>query len=465
METTQETKKGSALAKVEKSLFVFFIFHALFNAAISITTDGAYNTYYPIILQGGNPGFASSQGVAQIGFGLSAFLTGIVMSLDNLIGILFVPIFGAMGDKSLKRKEYLVIYGYLFAGLFALIPVIANTVTPENSGKTEKLILPLMSTILVAILVAVTSRFSGAYRNGYIFSKVPNARQGTLQSFAVIAGAVGYIIATSVSSYLYTINRAYPFFLGSLILAIVTLLFQLIAPPETEKNAKIMAEIATRGKKKFNPLETIKEVFFLLSKDDKISMLMIVLVQNLGKFGVVGLQTFFSSWMLNKLGLGPNISAMSTVIFFAAFLVASFPMGVLVDKVDKIKLYLVGIAIMVFCGIAMVFLGTNLLMVNIISVVLGIGLSIFDILTIPYAMSFVPEGSNASGTIISIIIVILGIFAVVIVPLCGFLIDITKDYNTLFYSMTAAALLALIPLYVIYRVKKNEMKSTVSTES
>lgn len=454
MKTDQQTKTRSKLVKVEKSLFVFFIFHALFNAAISITTEGAYNTYYPIILQGGNPEFINGQTAAQIGFGLSAFFTGIVMSLDNAIGILFVPIFGAMGDKSLKRKEFLVLYGYLFAGLFALIPIIANTITPERSGKTEQLMLPLISIILVAILVEITSRFSGAYRNGYIFSKVPNNRQGTLQSFAVIAGAAGFIIATSVASYLYTINRAYPFYLGSLILAIVTLLFQLIAPPETEKNAKIIAELAAEGKKKFNPLETIKEVFLLLPKEDKISMFMIVLVQNLGKFGVVGLQTFFSSWMLNKLGLGPNVSAMSTVIFFAAFLIASFPMGVVVDKVDKTKLYLIGIAIMVFGGTGMVLLGTNLLVVNIFSVVLGIGLSIFDILTIPYAMSFVPEGSNASGTIISIIIVILGIFAIVIVPLCGFLIDFTKDYNTLFYSMIVAALMALIPLCILHQVNK-----------
>lgn len=458
MEATQTSEKSSKTEKVAKSLFVFFIFHALFNAAISITTEGAYNTYYPIILQGGNPAFGAEGGIELLGFGLSAFLTGIVMSLDNVIGILFVPVFGAMGDKSLKRKEYTALFGYIFAGLFALIPVIANAVTPETSGKTELLLLPLVAIITVAVSVAFTSKISGAYRNGYIFSKVPNSNQGTLQSFAIIAGAIGYIIATSLSSYLYTLNRAYPFYLGSLILLVVTILFHIFAPPETEKNIKIREEIAARGKKKFNPLETIQEVYHLLPREDKISMFMIVLVQNLGKFGVVGLQTFFSSWMLNKLGLGPNVSAIATVIFFSAFLLASFPMGVLVDKVNKVTLYLIGIAIMVFGGIGIVFLGTSFISVCIFSVLFGIGLSVFDILTIPYAMSFVPEGSNASGTVVSIIIVILGIFAIVIVPLCGFLIDITKDYNTLFYSMVVAALLALIPLKVLDRLNKKAAK-------
>lgn len=454
MDTAQTMEKSSKAEKVAKSLFVFFIFHALFNAAISITTEGAYNTYYPIILQGGNPAFGAEGGKELLGFGLSAFLTGIVMSLDNIIGILFVPVFGAMGDKSLKRKEYTALFGYIFAILFGLFPVIANMITPETSGRTEVLMLPMMAIITVAISVAFTSKLSGAYRNGYIFSKVPNSNQGKLQSFAVIAGAIGYLIATSLSSYLYTLNQGYPFYLGSLILLVVTILFHIFAPPETEKNARIMEEIATRGKTKFNPLETIKDVFNLLSRKDKLSMFMIILVQNLGKFGVVGLQTYFSSWMLNKLGLGPNISAIATMIFFGSFLLATFPMGVLVDKVNRVTLYLIGIAIMVFGGLGAAFFGTSFITVSVFSVFFGIGLSIFDILTIPYAMSFVPEGSNASGTIISIIIVILGIFAIVIVPLCGFLIDITGEYNTLFYSMVVAALLALIPLWVLHRLNR-----------
>ena len=39
-----------------------------------------YNTYVPIYLQAGGPGFEAS----TFGFGLSATLTGFIMTLDNI---------------------------------------------------------------------------------------------------------------------------------------------------------------------------------------------------------------------------------------------------------------------------------------------------------------------------------------------------------------------------------------------
>jgi low affinity Fe/Cu permease len=69
-------------------------------------------------------------------------------------------------------------------------------------------------------------------------------------------------------------------------------------------------------------------------------------------------------------------------------------------------------------------------------------------------MSFVPEGSNASGTIIAMIVMVLAALSVVIVPLCGFLIDITHDYNTLYYATVVAALLALVPLRKLHGLNR-----------
>ncbi len=439
---------------VSRTLYKFFIFHALFNAAIAVSFEGAYNTYYPIILQGGHPAFGASGGTAYLGFGLSAFMTGIVMSLDNIIGMIFSPIFGAMGDQSVRRRNYSIIASYIGAALFSTFPIIAKTVTPQTSGQTELLMLPLVAIVVAAIAAAFASKFSGAYRNGYIFSQVPNQNQGLLQSFCIIAGAIGFIIATFFASYLYTLDTAYPFYLGSAMLVLATLIFQIFAPEETAQNAILNEKFARTGKRFTNPLTTIKEVFIMLPKEARLSMLMIVLVQNLGKFGIIALQTYFSSWVLKKLGLGPNIAASATIVFFVFYLVASFPMGYLADRVDQTRLYLIAIVLTVLGALGMVFFGTNFITLCIFSGVFGIALSIFDIVTIPYTMSFVPEGSNASGTIIALIVMVLAALSVVIVPLCGFLIDISKDYDTLYYATVVAALIALVPLRKLHSLNR-----------
>lgn len=437
-----------------RGLYVFFMLHALTNMAISVSFEGAYNTYYPVILQGGNPAFAAGgKGDALIGFGLSAFSTGLVMSLDNIIGVVLGPIFGALGDKSLRRKEYTVAYGYLSAAAFALLPVVARMVPPELSGQTERLLLPLAAIIGLAVAVAVTSKISGAYRLGYIYGQVPNASMGRLQAFAVVAGAIGFILTMSTSSYLYRLDHAYPFYVGAAVVFAVTLLFQLLAPAETEKNARLRAASAGQSPGFVNPFATIRDLFRLLPPEAKLSMLLILLVQNLGKFGIVGLQTYFSSWMINKLGLGPDMAGLATVVFFSAFLVTSVPMGFIVDRCDKTKLYLIALGLTVLGALGVVLFARDFVTICVFCVFFGMALSIFDILTIPYAMSFVPEGSDTSGTVISMILVILAAFSVVIVPLCGFLIDITGDYDSLFYAMGVAALLALIPLRMLTRLK------------
>lgn len=437
-----------------RSLYVFFVLHALTNMAISVSFEGAYNTYYPIILQGGHPAFANaSHGGSLVGFGLSAFATGLVMSLDNIIGVVLGPIFGAMGDRSLRRKEYAVAYGYLSAAAFALLPVVAKMIPPELSGQTALLLWPLAAIISLAVMVAVTSKIAGAYRLGYIFGQVPNSSMGRLQSFAVIAGAIGFIVTMATSSYLYKLDHAYPFYVGAAIVAAVTLLFQVLAPAETEKNARLRAAHGHQAPGFINPFVTIRDLFRMLPAESKLSMLLILLVQNLGKFGIVGLQTYFSSWMLNKLGLGPDVAGLATVVFFSAYLVTSVPMGLIVDRYDKSRLYLVAIGLTALGAVGVVLFARDFITLCIFCVLFGMALSIFDILTIPYAMSFVPADSDSSGTTIAMILVILAAFAVVIVPLCGFLIDITGNYDALFYAMAVAALLALIPLRMLARIK------------
>jgi Na+/melibiose symporter-like transporter len=84
-----------------------------------------YNTYMPIFLQAGSPGFMTSAAVK--GFGLSATVTGIIMTLDNIAAFFLQPIMGPISDRTVtrfgRRMPYILIFAPLSALAFALIPL------------------------------------------------------------------------------------------------------------------------------------------------------------------------------------------------------------------------------------------------------------------------------------------------------------------------------------------------------
>jgi MFS family permease len=432
----------------------FFIFYGLFNMAISIMW-GAYNNYFPIILQSGNPNFAAPAHLTTYGFGLSAFVTGLIMSIDNFMGTAFGPIFGALGDRSLRRKELGGLFGIICGAAFALIPTIANMITAETTGRTELLLIPMVLIILAAFATIFTDSMGGAYRSGYQYGIVPRSHHSKLSSFQVTFGGVGFIAATLVSSALYTINKAYPFYVGSLIMVMVSIAFYIMVPSENEKNERIKAEIALDNSKKFiNPLKTIKNAYLLLERDSKISMGWMFLTKTFASFGIYGLQTFASSYLLIQAGIAPNLAAIATAVFFLGYVLFSIPMGFLGDRFNKLTLYTLAILVIIAGGAGYLLVGGNYIGILIVSFAIGMANSVVDVLTIPFFMSFVPKGSDANGTMFSACLSIMICSTVFIVPLLGFLIDVTGTYSTLFYTMIITASLALIPLSQLKKIEK-----------
>ncbi len=430
-----------------------FMFYGLFSAAISIMW-GAYNNYLPIILQAGNPSFQGAN-AGVMGFGLSAFTAGLLMSMDNLLGAFALPIWGALGDRSTRRKDIGALTGIICAVSFMLLPVIANMVTPETSGQPGKLVLPIMLIAFFAFICVFTDAVSGPFRSGYQFAVLPKAHHNKMMSFSVTLGGVGFLAATLGSSYLYEINKGFPFYVGGGIMILICVLFAVMMPSEAEKNKRLEEErAASGGKLRINPFKTIVDAFKLLSRDVKICMVLILVAKNLALFGVVGLQTFGSSWMLVKLDIQPNMAMIATGVFFIGYMLAAIPMGYIADKANKVLMYSISIVAMILGGLAFLFLANGFVAVCIIGGLVGVFQSIVDVITLPYVLSFAPEGSNVTGTIYSMTVSALVWFSVINVPLMGKIIDITGNYDSLFYSMIISAALAVIPLAALQRKLK-----------
>jgi maltose/moltooligosaccharide transporter len=84
-----------------------------------------YNTYVPIFLQAGDPAFDTKLAVQTFGFGLSATLTGFIMTLDNIAAFFIQPIMGAISDRTYtrigRRMPYIITCAPIAVLAFALI--------------------------------------------------------------------------------------------------------------------------------------------------------------------------------------------------------------------------------------------------------------------------------------------------------------------------------------------------------
>ena len=114
-----------------------------------------YNTYMPIFLQAGNPAFASALGVR--GFGLSATLTGIIMTFDNIAAFFIQPAMGPISDRTHtrigRRMPYIILFAPLSALAFALIPLGPTMIPAAASGNLAFLHGPFALMIAAAVVM------------------------------------------------------------------------------------------------------------------------------------------------------------------------------------------------------------------------------------------------------------------------------------------------------------------------
>ncbi len=98
-----------------------------------------YNTYVPIYLQAGSPGFEA----ATFGFGLSATLTGFIMTLDNIAAFFLQPLTGALSDRTYtrfgRRMPYITGFAPIAVLGFFLIPVAPEMIPARYSGQVGEL--------------------------------------------------------------------------------------------------------------------------------------------------------------------------------------------------------------------------------------------------------------------------------------------------------------------------------------
>lgn len=397
---------------------------------------GVYNAFVPI--------FLSEK------FGLSAALVGFFMTLDNIAALFIQPPVGAWSDRLRtplgRRIPFILVGAPITAVAFGFIPVAA--ILPLFIACTSTLLLSaaLWRTPLVALMPDITPSEFRSQANGIIN----------------FMGGIGAIIALQAGGALYKMSPNFPFWLGSALVVVSALIVYLfIEEPkeygETEQQPSM--------------LESLKELF----NDTDKSGLRILFAIFFWFIGYSAVETFFTLYAKNHLGLevGDGATLLSVLPLF--FVLAAMPAGFLGGKIGRkltisigliilsimlvmlfitpAKALLTGIAPLPLVGIPLVAGGTRMLtLAGVMLILCGIGWAFININSLPMVVDL--TSAARLGTYTGLYYLFSTLSAIAGPNINGWAVQLTGDnYNII---MLIAPVFMLIAFGLMMGVKKGE---------
>ena len=358
--------------------------------------------------------------------GLSGVAVGTVMTIDNFFALIFLPIFGALSDKTStrygRRMPYLLVGIPLSAVAFFVIPFAKHTL------------------LLLMISVIAMNFFMSIYRAPTV-ALMPDFTPRPLRSKANgiinFMGGVGAVITFLMAGFLFKMNEFYPFAGGALILIItIIVMYILIREPETITDDK---PVEQAGEEPENDKGKVMSLVFLL----------IAIFFWFTGFNAV--ETFFSTYGEVVLGMGKSQSAFMLAAF-SGFLVAfAIPSGFIATKIGRKKTILTGIIILLFTFTGMIF-ARDIMLIYVLLGLGGIGWALVNINSYPMVVEM--TSSKGVGKYTGYYYFFSMLAAIVSPILFGFLKDLLDD--SLLFIYTALAM--VFAFFFMMLVKHGEAK-------
>lgn len=411
-----------------------------------------YNNFVPVYLQAGNPVFDAAGSAATFGFGLTAFAAGLIMSLDNALGLISGPIVGRWSDKIGKRMIFIKIAtpGAIIA--FMLIPFIIKLVAPENSGILSKLALPFALLTLCILVVVLGVAFSAVPTYALRYQLIPSKIRSQATGYIELIGAFGSILAYGLSGLLYGIGTFVPFLVfGGLFLGAT---FYFIRSVKEPKDWVPVTEtsIESRG------LKGVFNVFKGFSSKQKSNVWLVLIIGFLFNFAIAPIQTFGSSYVVNVLHLSEGTASSMGAIFFVGYLLGTVPMGYLPKWLKRRGTLRLG-GVIGIAAAAVLLLVPNFTLLQVMVGIMGFGFAVPQIILYPMMSDIVPD-ENSFGSLIGLQIFSFMLATTLSVPFWGKMIDIFKNYNMVWIAVIIPLVIMLVvSLFITLGEAKTEEKA------
>jgi MFS family permease len=278
---------------------------------------GVYNAFVPIFL--------------DQKFGLDVRWIAFFMTLDNIAALLIQPPVGAWSDRLRtpigRRMPFILIGAPLGALAFGIIPVAA--VLPLFVACTSTLLLSmaLWRTPVVALMPDITPSQFRSQANGIIN----------------FMGGVGAIISFLGGSTLYKMNHAYPFWMGSALVIIASLLvFIFIKEPKAYEASQAQPGM----------WESLKTVV----QEEEKSPLRVLLAIFFWFLAYTAIEAFFTLYAQKHLGLPEADGARLLGQLSLIFVIFALPSGYIGGRVGRRTTIMAGILLMAGVILTMFFL-------------------------------------------------------------------------------------------------------------
>lgn len=337
------------------------------------------------------------------GFTLVPLFIGVIMTFDNIFGVIFQPTFGKLSDnchsKLGKRRPFIVTCAPISALLFFLIPIIAN--------KTASLPLTMIFIILfvftmslwrapvVALMPDLTPPALRSEGNAVI-----NLMGGLGSAIGMVAGTLAIALCalfTGLTNEQIKANESvsfpYVFAIGSIIMIIGMLVLLFFVKEEDtsiklkgEANAYADEKARRKAEKEAIKAEKAALKAVKLTKGERRSLGFMLACLFFLFCGTNAITTFFSLFAQEILHKITSEATILMLIFAAVSAIAALPAGKMGKKFGRKKTIMAGLA--VFLAAFVVFFGIFVGMLG------GKGLSISKYVTVNNAYITVNDQIN-----------------------------------------------------------------------
>jgi maltose/moltooligosaccharide transporter len=390
---------------------------------------GIYNAFVPLFLANK--------------FGLAPAWIGFFMTLDNIAALLIQPPVGAWSDKLRtplgRRMPFILIGAPVGAVVFGLIPIAAALPLFVACTSTLLLSMAFWRTPVVALMPDITPSKFRSQANGIIN----------------FMGGVGAIISFLGGSVLYKMNPSFPFWMGSGLVIISTiLLFVFIKEPkvyeEVEKQPGMIASLQS------------------VMKDPDKSALRILSAIFFWFIGYTAIEAFFSLYANKYLGLEEADGARLLGQLSVIFVIFALPAGYIGAKIGRKVTISLGLLIMIACTASMYFTPPAILtivltklpvlgvvpVVGAILMLAGAGWSLININSLPMVVDMTTEARI--GTYTGLYYLFSTLSAIVGPNMNGWIIQLSNlNYNAI---MIVSPILMLVALVLMLGVRRGEAK-------
>lgn len=385
-------------------------------------------------------------------FGLKTFAANAIMSIDNVLAIFMLPLFGAISDRTStrlgKRTPYI-----LFGTIASVILLVTLGIFNE-----QRSFWGFMFTLMAVLVVMAVYRTPAV---AYMPDVTPKPLRSKANAIINLVGYIGGIFATVVMMFMLKSKKTAD---GSLVyredqsflpVFLVIAGFMLVA---------VLVQTLTLRENKLPHVEDDPEQVTAggkMPKDVKVSLVLILLSVFLWFMAYNAVTTAFSRYCVEIWGADLGTSSSYLLVATVAAIAAFVPLGFLSSKIGRKKAVLLGITLMTACYLIAIFIKQQTPLMYAIFGLVGVGWASINVNSFPMVveMSSGSDVGKYTGFYYTF-----SMAAQITTPLLsGFLIDnLGWGYSVLFpYAVLFSALSFVTMLFVRHGDSKPQQKSSV----